>query len=203
MTAAYDEYYFKSSIVGRLVETKFHDNSFFMVQDISPLESRWVAEDAMDRVWSILPYPVLKWLGQERSKYATLYSAGDLLIYLRYGFNLGGFATGSMFAQGIAIFGVWTPFLYFLVCIPVFIAWDVLSRPGSSEKPAVLSLIGMLLVYRLFAYGIVTESIGNIAGVLLRFQLQNVLLYALVFALTRSIWKPFDARARLGNGAMA
>jgi hypothetical protein len=189
---AYDEYYFRSSMVGRLVETKFHDNAFFMVEGVSALESRLIAEDAVDRVWSILPFPVLKWLGLERSKYVTLYSSGDLLAYLRLGVELGSFVTGSMFAQGIAIFGAWTPFLYFLLCIPVFIVWDVLSRPASKTAPAVVSLVGMLLIYKLFAYGIVTDSIGNIAGVLLRFQLQNVLLYALVFGATRALWRPFD-----------
>ena len=191
--AAYDEIYFRSSMVGRLVETKFHDNAFFLVEGVSPLESRLIADDALERVLSILPYPVLRWMGMQRAKYVTLYSAGDLLAYMRLGGEMGQFRTGSMFAQGIAIFGVWTPVLYFLLCIPVFIIWDMLARPGPGGAVAVVSVIGMLLVYRLFAQGIVTESIGNIAGVLLRFQLQNVLLYALVFALTRLLWKPFDA----------
>jgi hypothetical protein len=195
VTGAYDEYYFKFSMLGRLVETKFHDNAFYMVQGVSPVESHMLADDAMDRVWAILPYPVLKWLGQERSKFVTLYSVGDLLANLRLGLELGAFVTGSMFAQGIAIFGVWTPFLYFLICLPVFVVWDVLARPGQIGEQATVSVIGMLLIYRLFAYGIVTESIGNIVGVLLRSQLQNVLLYALVFAATRLIWKPFDANA--------
>jgi len=195
VAAAYDEYYFKSSMIGRLVETKFHDNSFYMVEGVSPLESRLIADDATDRILSILPYPVLYELGLQRAKYVTLYSVGDLLSNLRLGEELGGFRTGSMFAQGIAIFGVWTPFLYFLLCIAVFIVWDALSRSGSKGVPAVLSVIGMLLIYRVFAYGIVTDSIGNIAGVLLRFQVQNVLFYALVFAVSRVFWKPFDPGA--------
>lgn len=189
--AAYDEYYFKAPIIGRLVETKFHDNGFFMVDGVSRVESRVVAQDAVDRVWSILPYPVLLALGEGRAKYATLYSAGDLLANIRVGAPLGNFVTGSMFAQGIAIFGVWTPFLYFLLCIPVFVVWDILARAGRGGAPAVVSVVGMLLMYRVFQYGIVTESIGNIAGVVLRFQLQNVLFFALVFAATRLFWKPF------------
>ncbi|CAD5369186.1 conserved membrane hypothetical protein [Rubrivivax sp. A210] len=190
--SAYDEFYFKSSMLGRLVETKFHDNAFYMVQGTSPLESRLIAEDALDRVYAILPYPVLRWMGMGRAKFVTLYSVGDYLAYLRLGGDIGQFRTGSMFAQAIAIFGIWTPFLYFLLCLPVFMVWDVLSRSGGAGTRAVTSVIGMLLIYRLFAFGIVTESIGNIAGLLLRFQLQTVLLYALVFAATRLLWKPFE-----------
>jgi hypothetical protein len=200
---AYDEYYFRSSILGRLVEIKYHDNGFYMVQGVSPTESRLIAEDAVDRVVSILPYPALKWLGLERSKFVSLYSVGDLLASFRLGVELGAYRTGSMFAQGIAIFGVWTPFLYFLLCIPVFIVWDVMSRPGSAMRPAMVTVFGMLLVDRLFAYGIVAESVGNIIGLLLRFQIQAILLYALVFAMTRVVWKPFDPSApqRGGSGS--
>lgn len=190
--ALYEEYYFRSQIVGRLVETKFHDNAFFMVDGITPAESRLVAEDALDRIWSILPYPALAAIGMARAKYVTLYSVGDLLANLRLGVELGSLRTGSMFAQGLAIFGIWAPLLYFVLCLPVFVVWDALSRPGRAGAQAAVSVIGMLLVYRLFAYGIVTESVGNIAGVLLRFQLQNVLVFALVFAATRAIWPPFD-----------
>lgn len=200
---AYDEYYFRSSMLGRLVETKFHDNAFFMVEDVSPLERRLIADDAVDRVLAVLPYPVLKELGLERSKYVTLYSAGDVLANLRLGVDLGGFRTGSMFAQGIAIFGLWTPFLYFLVCIPVFVAWDILARPGPRGGAALMSVVGMLLVYRVFTYGIVTESVGNIAGLLIRNQLQNLLAYALLFHLTGLIWRPFNAPAPADAGAIA
>jgi len=191
----YDEYYFKSAMIGRLVETKFHDNSFFMVEGVSPRESAMVAEDAFDRVISILPYPLLKSIGFERSKFVTMYSAGDLLAHLRLGVELGAFRTGSMFAQGIAIFGVWAPFLYFLMCIPMFIAWDMLSRPGRPGVAPVISVVAMLLMYKLFAYGIVAESFGTLIGTLVRFQLQNVVLFGLAYAVTRAIWKPFDPHA--------
>jgi hypothetical protein len=120
---------------------------------------------------------------------------GDLLANLRLGVEIGQFRTGSMFGQAIGIFGVWTPFLYFLVCIPVFIVWDVLAFRSRAGGQAVISVIGMLLIYRVFANGIVSESLGSIAGMLLRFQVQNVLLYALVFAATRAIWAPFKADA--------
>jgi hypothetical protein len=194
-TGAYDERYFDSNVLGRLVETKFHDNGFFMVEGVSPLESRLIADDAADRVWAVLPFPVLKWLGLERTKYATLYSAGDLLSYLRLGQELGSFRTGSMFAQSIAMFGVWTPLLYFLFCIALFFVWDILGRTGRHGAPAVVSVIGMLLVYRIFANGLVSESISGQLGLLLRFQFQNVLLLALVFAATRIVWKSFEPHA--------
>jgi hypothetical protein len=192
---AYDEIYFRSGMMGRLVETKFHDNSFFMVQGASELESRLVREDAFDRMVSILPFPVLKWMGMERSKYATLYSAGDLLVNLRLGLELGAFVTGSIFAQLVAGFGVWSPLIYFALCIAMFIAWDLLSRSGRGGAAPVASVVAMMLMYRVFAYGIVSESISNTAGLLLRFQLQNILLYALILAVTRVFWRPFDAEA--------
>jgi hypothetical protein len=189
----YDEIYFRSGMIGRLVETKFHDNSFFMVDGVSATESRLVREDAFDRMVAILPYPVLKWMGLERSKFVTFYSAGDLLVHLRLGLDLGSFVTGSIFAQLLACFGVWSPLIYFVLCVAMFIAWDLLSRPGRSGAAPVVSVVAMMLMYRVFSYGIVSESISNIAGLLLRFQVQNILLFGLLLAVTRVFWRPFNA----------
>jgi hypothetical protein len=189
---AYSEYYFRSNTLGRLLETKFHDNGFYMVQGVSPVERRMLADDVVDRVWAILPYPVLKFLGLERSKLVNLYSVGDLLSHLRLGDELGSFRTGSMFAQATALFGLWAPFLYFPACLLLFLAWDILARTPRGAAAAAVSVIGMLLVYRVFAFGLVAESINTIPSLLLRNQLQTLLLYALVYAATRLIWKPFD-----------
>jgi hypothetical protein len=190
----YDEYYFRSSMIGRFVETKFHDNMFFMIEGASALESRLIADDAIDRIWSILPYPLLKSLGQERAKTVSLYSLGDYLTYLRLG-GESAFRTGSMFAQAVAIFGAWAPLLYFLLCIPLFMVWDVLSRRDSAAGTTVLSVVAMLLMYRLFAYGLVTESFSGLIALLARNQFQNVMVFALVFAASRLIWRPFEPTA--------
>jgi hypothetical protein len=190
----YDEYYFRSSMIGRFVETKFHDNMFFMIEGASALESRLIADDAIDRIWSILPYPLLKSMGLERAKTVSLYSLGDYLTYLRLG-GESAFRTGSMFAQAVAIFGAWAPLLYFLLCIPLFMVWDVLSRRDASAGTTVLSVVAMLLMYRLFAYGLVTESFSGLIALLARNQLQNVMVFALVFALSRLIWPPFEHHA--------
>jgi hypothetical protein len=199
VTAAYDENYFSHPMIGRLVVTKHHDNGFFMVEGISAVESRMVAEDARDRILSILPYPVLLWMDLGRAKWVTFYSAGDVLTDIRLGDGTGYFRAGSMLAQLIAIFGVWTPFLYALICIPVFIFWDLLSEPGAAGRPARMSLVGMLLIYHVFSTGIVSDSISTQFGILLRFQLQNVLLYALIFGLTRRVWQPFDPISAPGS----
>ena len=187
----YDEFYFASPLLARFVETKFHDNSFFLVENVRPLESSLILEDALDRIWAILPYPVLKMMDKEKSKYVLQYSAGDYLSYVRFGSLLGGFKTGSVFAQIIAIFGEWTPVAYFLLCIPIFIFWDSLAKVTAAGP--VVSVIGMLVIYRLFAYGIASESLSNFVGQMLRNHLQNVLLYTVLFSISRVVWKPYQA----------
>ena len=191
-TKVYDEYYFKSPILARFVETKFHDNSFFLTENARPLESRLIADDIVDRIWAILPYPVLKAIGKEKSKYVLQYSAGDYISYLRFGSELGSFRVGSALAQLVAVFGMFAPFAYFVLCIFIFIFWDSLSLVGS--RGAAISVVGMLVIYRLFAYGIVSESVSTFVGLLLRNHLQNVILYLLLYYATRLVWKPYRER---------
>ena len=51
----------------------------------------------------------------------------------------------------------------------------------------------MLSTYRLFTYGITSESIAATAGVPLRHVWQTIALYLLVFMASRLVFRPFDA----------
>lgn len=188
----YDEHYITNPIVARFVETKFHDNMLFLVEDLPPIDKKVLREDARDRVFGILPEPVLRQLGLNADKSTLLYSSGDLLDFLRYGNELGGMKKGSIFANLNGMFGPYAIPIYFLICVATFFVWDLMSlarRPG--EAGPQLATIAMLSSLSLFVAGLSMESLSNIVALWVRGLPQSVLFYALLFWLSSQVFKPF------------
>ena len=122
------------------------------------------------------------------------FESEDYFVHLKYGGDLGGFKTGSIFAHGLALFPMSFPLIYFVTCIVLFLVWDMQSRPGVNQSVELSPLI-MLSAYRLFTYGITSESISITATMPLRTVWQSVAIYVGMLFLSRLAFKPFDPLA--------
>jgi hypothetical protein len=185
----YDEKYFDNLMLARLVETKFHDNMFFFSKDLRPEEWLALYHETTDRLWATLPTPVLKWLKIPVDKAKIHYSMGDFWVDLRYGKGVGGFATGSMLADGHVLFEPWFPVVYLGLCIFLFLSWESLSRPRASGE-AQISIVALLMSVQIFQYGITAQSIDAVLTPL-RALPQNIVVYLLVYWGTRTALAPF------------
>lgn len=182
---AYDEHYIENPLLARLIETKFHDNAFHFARAISTEQAKARLRDISAKlVWAGLPTPILRKLNVGVNKDDLAYSMGDYLAYLSRGMPLGGRKVGSMFAQGIALFGPLFPFLYALMCFALFALMDLLSIPALAGA-ATISALGMLEIFSFFGQGLSYEGLHDVVYLFVRNFAQKVLIYAFLFGMAR------------------
>jgi hypothetical protein len=185
--SAYDEHYVVNPLLNRLVSTKYYDNSFHFASTLTTGDAKARLRAAsIEFAWGALPSPVLVELGIPVAKEDLTYSMGDYLAYLSRGVPLGGHKIGSMFAQGIVLFGPLFPFLYAGICLTLFGLMDLLTlRPAVGK--ASLAALGMLQIWNFFAAGISYEALHLVLYWLFRNFAQMVLIYVFVFGVARSL----------------
>ena len=183
--SAYDEHYIANPMLARLVETKFYDTAFHFAGTLTTDDAKARLRDiSLKFAWSGLPTPVLHALHINVDKDDLDFSMGDYLAYLSRGVPLGGRKTGTMFAQGIALFGPLFPFLYAVICLGLYGLMDLLTiRPA--KGPARLSAVGMLESWTFFMGGITSESLHKVLHLFIRTFAQTLLIYVLVLTPAR------------------
>jgi hypothetical protein len=185
MYAAYDERYVANPLLNRLVNTKYFDNALhFGGRLTSDAAKERVRDISVKFAWAGLPTPVLASLGIQVSKDDLAYSMGDYMAYLSRGLPLGGHRIGSMFAQGIVLFGPLFPFIYAGICLILFGLTDLLTL-RSARGTATLAALGMLEIWSFFINGIQFDGLHLVVYFVLRNFEQMVLIYVLVLWLSR------------------
>lgn len=188
----YDERYLSNPLFGRFTETKFHDNMLHFGSLFGEDERDRVIRDQLTKMIVITPQNVLDFLEIKINKDDYYYSSGDFYLSLSHGASLGGFATGSIWADLYVIFGWWFPVVLMMMLTPIFIIMDALSRfsLGMYITPA-----SMCAMWPLFLYGIGGESISAKVNQLTRGSIQQVLLYALLVFAVATLLQLFKTQA--------
>jgi len=184
---AYDEVYLKNSMLGRFVETKFHDNAIHFGRAI-------VSDESKSRLWDVtiesfvaaLPRQVLSALGIKLDKTEIRYSMGDYLFYLVKGGSLGSYRTGSVFGQGIALFGPLFPIVYAIVCLGIF-NWLRLLTFSTEAGTVAVAAVAMINIWPLFQYGVTAESLDGLVGMIIRGFPQMIFVYCLALGVARCV----------------
>ena len=182
--SSYDETYFDNPLLGRLMETKFHDNALYFANRLNEKDEERLWNITGDFFWATLPDPALKALRIEVDKDSLSFSMGDYLSHLGGAGELGGFKTGSGFGQGVAMFGMFFPLIYFCLCPILFLTVDVLAY-RSTQGTVLVSALGMLGIWRMFQYGITGESLQYLFMAVVRGLPQNILLFLLLVTIAR------------------
>jgi hypothetical protein len=198
---AYDETYLASPLMGRLIETKFHDNALYFGARLTPRDVRRVEDITGDFLWATLPTPILEALEVPVNKSDLQFSMGDYISHLSGAGSLGGFKTGSVFAQGHSIFGPGFPLVYIFMCLVLFWAIDLLAFRAAGAE-VVVSALGMLVIWKTFQYGITAESLQYLFIAVVRNAPQNIILYLLVFYFAKLV-APKYVRAPMTPNALA
>lgn len=185
---AYDEAYISNPIFKRFVETKFHDNALYFSSKLSDSGKEALAEKTSDLLFGILPQPFLDFLKIDVDKLTLRSSMGDYLANFSSGISLGGYRTGSMFAQGQALIGPFFIVTYFMICMALFYLMSLLSN--KSNAVVTLSAPGLLLIWGFFISGITAESLHQMTAFLARNLMQSLLIYLLLYWLCSLFTKP-------------
>lgn len=181
---AYDERYIANPGLARLVSTKFIDNSLHFAASLKSEESlQRLADTSFDFYLEVVPAPLLDAVGIRIDK-EFKYSMGDYLAYLSRGLPLGGHKTGSVFAQGQALYGPLFPVLYALICLAMFGVMDLLTihRTGAAAS---MSTLAMLQIWAYFNQGLHYEALHSVFYFFVRNFEQTVLVYISVFAMAQ------------------
>jgi hypothetical protein len=182
--SSYDEHYLSNPMMARFVETKFHDNAFHFAKMLSTDESKERYREITERsLIFLLPNPVIQMIGlkMDKGKNGSGLGAsnGDYLVYLAKGVPLGGYKTGSAFAQGQVLFGVLFPFIYAVICWILYDIMDLLTIRSSGDR-AFSTALAMMNTWRFFLYGITMEGLDLIFALVARYFLQMIIIYCLV-----------------------
>ncbi|WP_017876896.1 MULTISPECIES: hypothetical protein [unclassified Janthinobacterium] len=193
-SSRYDENYIANPMLARFVETKFHDNALFFASNLSARSEDSLERMTVNFMWGILPEPLLKGMGVKVKKADLNFSMGDYLLYLNNGYALGGRKTGSVFAQGLALFGVLFPVVYFFIAIILFALLDLLAFKNAYGR-IVLTVPAMINMFRYFIAGITGESLHQVVTTATRGLLQTVLIYLLVYYVAKGLLRLFSGNS--------
>ncbi len=191
----YDETYITNPLLARLVTTKFHDNTIYFAEKISDLDADAVQGISFEFLWLALPTPVLEWLQPNIQKSNYLFSSGDLLAHYAIGTSLSGYKTGSIFAQGMLIFGLLFPIIYFGFLFVLFSVIDIFAKRSSSGFSE-LSIIGMLNIWPNFLFGLTNDSLHSMFIGVFRGAFQATFLFLIAVFFAKLIAKTFNVTSR-------
>jgi hypothetical protein len=191
--SAYDETYIANSVVARFVVTKFQDNVFYFGKNLSDQEHEALAREQTGRLWSMLPYPILRAFKVPVDKQILGYSTGDYYANLRAGVTLGGLKAGSLLGDCLALFDEAAAVAYLGYCLLTFFFWESLSRFDKSG--AQISVLAMLQVFGLFMLGINNESLAGGLAFEIRTFWQNLAFYLATYLPARMVFPAFRAGA--------
>ncbi|AHM62215.1 hypothetical protein D770_19830 [Flammeovirgaceae bacterium 311] len=188
----WDEQYMDNLFLARFSNLKYNDASLVEASKLCEIDPS-LFDFTIDRFWATLPQPAINVLGLNLDKsVVTSYSFGDYLHY-KAGAGpgaLGGFRTGHFAGTGMAAFGYWYLLLLGVGMLPVYWMFDklkILKRSDESAgntKEPLFSFCGLLGLTTAFRF-LPAESVIEPFEFLLRGFLQMLLLYFLVFHITR------------------
>jgi hypothetical protein len=183
----YNEVYITNPIFARLVTIKFDDNMIYYGTFIGPDRAAELLRVSWEKIVTLLPSPVLSFLGIGLDKANLEFSMGDYIYYMASdsNFALGQYKVGSFTGHGIVALGAWFYPLMFLISPVVFIVLDGFAqRRKDGLYFAPIILISAYSVFTVFN----GDSAVNIVAYLLRGLPQAVLLYlSMMFVLNALI----------------
>lgn len=172
----YDEAYIPNPVLARFSETKFHDNMLFITTRLSEAARDDLKDMVLDKIKVLLPQNVLNKLHLSVYKDRYFFSIGDYYRVLNQdSYAYGGYATGSVWADVINLFGWWGPVVAFFMFIASYVLMDALSR----SKPGILNISPAVLCasWAIFIYGLGGESIVSRVGIAFREIPQKLVLF--------------------------
>lgn len=185
MLELYDEAYLSNPVLGRLSETKFHDNMLYFADRFDGNQVDEIKETLAGKMIVLLPQPALDFLDIKIKKYEYFYSMGDMYAFQANGGFLGGYYTGSIWADLYALGGAYFPLLVCALSLISFMILDVLTRIDGDHFISPVAFCGAWVI---FLYGLGGESIAHKMQFVLRDFPQKILLFVMLLAPMKFVW---------------
>ncbi|MCJ9752065.1 hypothetical protein MOV61_15205 [Neorhizobium sp. BETTINA12A] len=183
---SYNEIYVDNPLLARFVSTKYIDHNIALGLSLSQTGEGLARENAVNQLLLLLPTPVLNFFAPELDKSGNAFSSGDYYNFLVTGDEPGSYRTGSSIADGFVVLGAFYVVVFAIFALANFIVGDALTI-RTRDGHVLLSALACIYVTRFFMNGLMDESIAVQVGNLVRALPQTVLLYLLMFWLTRGV----------------
>jgi hypothetical protein len=183
---SYNEIYIDNPLLARFVSTKYIDHNIALGLSLSQTGEDLARENAVNQLLLLLPTPVLNFIAPGLDKSGYAFSSGDYYNFLVTGDELGSYRTGSSIADGFIVLGAFYVPVFALFAFASFLVGDALVTRMPDGR-VLLSALACILIVRFFINGLMDESVAVQAGNLARALPQTVLLYVLMFWLTRGV----------------
>lgn len=182
----YDENYLENPLLGRLSETKFHDNMIYFSGTFNESQREVVLEETIFKIIATLPQPVLDALEIKVNKSTIAFSMGDIYREQISGDGVGSYNTGSVWGDVLTLSGPYWPFATALLCLVTFILLDTLTL---QREILYMAAPGLCLSWTLFIYGVGSESLAAKFLFLFRLLPEKIFLFSILLALTKIPFK--------------
>lgn len=192
LAVTYDEIYVRNAILARFTETKFHDNALNCATGYRDADRADLAQATIDKVYTILPTPLMKVIDPKLDKDKLAYSFGDYLCNIKDGVTLGGYRTGSIFAHAYALFDDVAWLVLAALFLLKFFTLDLYSVKRK-DGVYIVSPVLMLTVWFNFISSYAGDSLVQYFDSLTRMLVQQIGLYLLLCFLLRhfvALWAP-------------
>lgn len=201
----WDERYLDNLFTARFANIKFNDLSLGTYSKVGMYDPD-MQQFSIDQVLASLPNPVLQMFKVDIDKdILHALSYGDYLYVLSGGYGVPtGWRVGHMAGTGMATFGWWYLAILAVAIMPVFFLLDKFYRPrtdaealesSAPEDKFKFSFCGILILTPIFQF-LLFESVAYIATYLLRGWIQIVLLYFVMYQVSRLIALVFTKKKR-------
>jgi hypothetical protein len=191
----WDEHYMDNIFTARFANIKFADLNLVTYHRLGENDPD-MQEFSLEQVLAIFPDPVIKMFGFDIDKTVVLsMSFGDFQYVLSGGVGTPtAFRVGNFSGTGMATFGWWYLAILGVICIPCFYLNDKFFRPSTvvvasdgtkTFTPFKLSFCAVLALTHYY-YFFDLESVVSGVTYLIRGYLQILLLYLIVFHISRA-----------------
>lgn len=188
LTGDYNEVYLNNPLLERLIVTKYLDNMFYYSHDFSNSDITELWKFFGEKIIAIFPQPIIDLLGFDFDKKIVGTSTGTYIYYLATGNGYGEYMLGSMVAQGFVLMGFLFPLALMGLAIVIFTVYDAFAAQKST---GILIISPLILIQSWSLFGATAgatfgaESISNMIDGLIRGVPQMVLIYFVVFKISR------------------
>lgn len=199
LALSYDEIYIHNAILARFTETKFHDNVLNCAMAWREEDRADLWQATVDKLYAILPTPVMKALKPKLDKDKLAYSFGDYLCNVKSGVELGGYRTGSLFAHAYALLAEFSGLVLAILFLFKFFMLDLYSVKQRTGV-YLISPVLMLTVWFNFISSYSGDSLVQYIDSLTRVVWQQIALYLLLTFALRSFMNVWRAEPVLEIG---
>lgn len=198
--SGFSEIYLDSEFLQRLTYTKYTDLTMAASQRLTDFQRQAIRKDASDGIISILPTPIINFLSLDVDKRDRSFSTGDVYANLAFNQELGGYRSGSSITNSIDVLGQFWPLVIFAIAIIMFVLLD--SYTLVLEGRLMISALTFVLMYQIFARGLVYDSFRELVDGVSRAYIQSLFVYVLLTLTVRILVAPLQAAMAGDRGRM-